>query len=96
MPLAANGGSTRTHALRAGSPAIDAGSNEDALDNDQRGPGHPRVAGAAADIGAYEWTLPPSLPVPGLSRHGAWWLVLALAMLVAGSGRRSAKTKNPP
>lgn len=57
-PLAFNGGPTRTHALLAGSPAIDAGepgcTNPDgiALTSDQRG--QPRPVGAACDIGAYE------------------------------------------
>jgi len=53
-PLANNGGATLTHALHAGSPAIDAGNNVAALDFDQRGSGFARVAGAAADIGAFE------------------------------------------
>ena len=54
LALADNGGPTRTHALDAGSPAIDAGNNAAALDFDQRGDGYLRVAGAAADIGAFE------------------------------------------
>jgi len=54
QPLAANGGSTRTHALTVGSTAIDAGSNPLTLDFDQRGSGYPRVVGSAADIGAFE------------------------------------------
>ena len=53
-PLADNGGPTRAHALLPGSPAIDVGSNPLALTTDQRGTGFPRVAGAAADMGAYE------------------------------------------
>jgi hypothetical protein len=53
-PLQDNGGATFTHALLPGSPAIDAGSNPAALDFDQRGSGFPRVAGASADIGAFE------------------------------------------
>jgi hypothetical protein len=52
--LANNGGPTSTHALRAGSPAIDAGNNVSGLSSDQRGPGFARVVGAAADIGAFE------------------------------------------
>ena len=52
--LADNGGPTRTHALRTGSPAIDRGNNEAGLGFDQRGRGVPRVNGAAADIGAFE------------------------------------------
>ncbi len=53
-PLAANGGATLTHALLAGSPAIDAGNNSANLDFDQRGPDFVRVAGASSDIGAFE------------------------------------------
>jgi hypothetical protein len=51
-PLAANGGITRTHALRAESPAIDAGNNSAGLVYDQRL--LPRVVGTNADIGAFE------------------------------------------
>jgi hypothetical protein len=54
-PLASNGGRTRTHALLPGSPAISLGNNAAALATDQRGPGFPRVIGAFADIGAYEF-----------------------------------------
>ncbi|MET0230899.1 MAG: right-handed parallel beta-helix repeat-containing protein [Rhodanobacteraceae bacterium] len=52
--LADNGGLTQTISLLAGSPAIDAGDNWTALEYDQRGPGHARIAGAACDIGAFE------------------------------------------
>lgn len=51
-PLAANGGPTRTHALRPRSPAVDAGDNADAPPTDQRG--RQRVAHGVIDIGAYE------------------------------------------
>lgn len=53
-PLADNGGPTFTHALLAGSPAIDRGSNPAALATDQRGPGFARVSGAGTDVGAFE------------------------------------------
>lgn len=53
-PLGFHGGSMRTHALSAGSPAINVGANSGNLPTDQRGSGFPRVVGAAADIGAYE------------------------------------------
>jgi CSLREA domain-containing protein len=46
------GGPTLTHALLAGSPAIDAGSNVDCPTTDQRGVVRPQ--GAACDIGAFE------------------------------------------
>jgi hypothetical protein len=52
--LANNGGLTETHALLAGSPAINAGANPLGLVNDQRGAGFARVAGGQADIGAFE------------------------------------------
>jgi hypothetical protein len=54
LPLADNGGPTRTHALRAGSPAEDAGNNASGDPSDQRGTGFPRVIGPSADIGAFE------------------------------------------
>ncbi len=55
-PLADNGGPTETHALLAGSPAIDAGSDDcPPPATDQRGVARPD--GAACDIGAFEWTI---------------------------------------
>ena len=51
-PLAANGGPSRTHALLAGSPAIDAASAADCPAFDQRGVTRPQ--GLACDIGSYE------------------------------------------
>jgi hypothetical protein len=50
-----NGGSTSTHSLSVGSPAIEAGNNEGGFSVDQRGAGFPRVIGANADIGAVEF-----------------------------------------
>lgn len=52
--LADNGGPTPTIAIAGWSPAVDRGNNNAGLSNDQRGAGFPRVAGAAADIGAFE------------------------------------------
>jgi hypothetical protein len=54
QPLANNGGPTQTHALGAGSPAIDTGNNDAVLSTDQRGYGFPRTVGAGTDIGAFE------------------------------------------
>ncbi|HKE48879.1 MAG TPA: choice-of-anchor Q domain-containing protein, partial [Rhodanobacteraceae bacterium] len=54
LPLAWNGGETRTHAIPATSPAHDAGLNPDGYDFDQRGHGYPRVDDTDPDIGAYE------------------------------------------
>jgi hypothetical protein len=58
-PLAFNGGPTQTHALLAGSPAIDHGINsDDALATDQRGVARPRDGDGNGsliiDIGAFE------------------------------------------
>ncbi len=50
-PLGNYGGTTPTHALLSGSPAINAGNNTNALPTDQRGA--PRVG--SVDIGAYEY-----------------------------------------
>ena len=64
-PLADNGGVTRTHAVLATSPVIDAGENAVAVDAegnplqfDQLNEGFDRVFGAAVDIGAVEFTTP--------------------------------------
>ncbi len=54
-PLAHNGGATRTHAIGAGSPAIDAGSNVANLTLDQRAGNFARKVGAEVDIGAFEF-----------------------------------------
>jgi CSLREA domain-containing protein len=62
-PLQLNGGHTRTHALLAGSPAIDKGFAPGEVTSDQRGSLFVRTFGAATDIGAFEvQPNPPSLP----------------------------------
>jgi hypothetical protein len=57
-PLTDNGGPTPTHALLAGSPAIDAGNNDGASETDQRGMPRPVDGGPTGrdrvDIGAFE------------------------------------------
>ncbi len=58
-PLANNGGPTQTHALLAGSPAIDKGNTT--LSGDQRGVFRPQ--GKADDIGAFEWQHQPTLSI---------------------------------
>ena len=54
-----NGGSTKTHALLSGSPAIDAGSNDYCPPIDQRGAFRPFDGNGdgnrVCDIGAYEY-----------------------------------------
>jgi predicted outer membrane repeat protein len=69
--LADNGGSVQTIALLAGSPAIDAGDNELAVDTDgsplltdQRGAGFDRIVLGTVDIGAFEIDqVPATAPV---------------------------------
>ncbi len=53
-PLADNGGPTETHALMAGSPAINRGFNFVASLTDQRLAGFPRTLDGATDMGAFE------------------------------------------
>ncbi|QIL73929.1 IPTL-CTERM sorting domain-containing protein (plasmid) [Diaphorobacter sp. HDW4B] len=62
-PLQNNGGSTQTHALLDGSPAIDAGASPSSLSTDQRGTGFARTVGSSPDIGAFEWR--PTLSIAG-------------------------------
>jgi len=76
-PLAENGGRSRTHALSADSPAIDAANNALALRPDgeplwydQRGYAFDRLVGLHVDIGAYEYRL------PGGELHGHKWFDL--------------------
>jgi hypothetical protein len=52
-PLADNGGPTLTHALLAGSPAIDAADAAVCPATDQRGVARPQ--GSACDVGSFEF-----------------------------------------
>ncbi|MEA5538343.1 choice-of-anchor Q domain-containing protein, partial [Limnoraphis robusta Tam1] len=61
--LANNGGFTETHALVSGSPAIDAASSSELTD--QRGVSRP--FGSNPDIGAVEFSLLDTIPVPAES-----------------------------
>ncbi|HEX5121993.1 MAG TPA: choice-of-anchor Q domain-containing protein, partial [Rhodanobacteraceae bacterium] len=56
LPLQFNGGPTRSRAPSSQSPAIGMGNNGAMRASDQRGPGYPRMTGAAAsvDIGAVQ------------------------------------------
>jgi parallel beta-helix repeat protein len=61
-PLADNGGGSLTHALLAGSPAIDAGNDATCLPLDQRNVVRPQ--GAHCDIGAFELIPASATPTP--------------------------------
>lgn len=60
--LADNGGETWTHALGAGSCALDTGDNPGGYATDQRGA--PRTSGTATDVGAFE-VLPTAIFLDG-------------------------------
>jgi hypothetical protein len=75
------------HLLFIGSPAIDAGSNPEGFETDQRGLGFPRVVGSGPDIGAIEGVTSPDFPVPAL----APWLVAMLSALLGVLGLRSRR-----
>ena len=74
--LADNGGSTRTHALLAGSSALGAGTSTGAPGTDQRGIARPR--GPKYDIGAYEaeaGSLTVTIEPEGAETDGARWSI---------------------
>src|SRR5207249_1910027 len=62
-PLQNNGGPTDTHALAAGSPAVDAAANAGCPATDQRGAARPFDGNGdgtpTCDIGAFELNIPP-------------------------------------
>jgi len=66
--LAGNGGPTQTHALLAGSPAIDAADDSGCPSTDQRGVSRPQDGdedgSAVCDIGAYELQPAQATPTP--------------------------------
>lgn len=90
LPLAANGGATRTHALSPSSPALDRGSNPNALLTDQRGEGYAREVGLGTDIGAVELQGQGAEPIAlsGLRSWGELALAAILALLGVHRARR--------
>ena len=97
LPLAYNGGATRTHALRGDSPGVDAGNNDTSLASDQRGIGYPRVVGTAADIGAFEYDglapIPAGAPTPASVPSLAAWASGVLVALLAIAGFRASTSQ---
>lgn len=93
LPLAFNGGPTRTHALAPDSPARDRGNNAQQLANDQRGPGFARVVDGRADIGAYE--IQGSTVEPVMLPAGSSWMTGALALLLSILGLAALRKRMP-
>jgi Right handed beta helix region len=91
QPLAQNGGSTATHALAAGSPAIDHGNNAANLTTDQRGTGFPRVLGRAADIGAFETIAAAVAAVPEAAPALSSGMLALLAAVLGWFGSRRSR-----
>ncbi len=87
-PLASNGGPTQTHALLAGSAALDAAPTCAGLTTDQRGTARPQ--GSACDVGAYELAVAvvAATPIP----TGNVWAMIGF-MLLAGLGAVHARSR---
>jgi hypothetical protein len=97
LPLMNNGGPTRTHALVAGSPAIDQGDNPGGRGTDQRGFGYPREFNGVADIGAFEYqgTAAEPLAVPSMGSWASLLLMALLTMIGIRRRRTDIKSLNP-
>jgi hypothetical protein len=85
-PLSDNGGTTSTHALLPGSPALGMGINPLGLATDQRG--EPRLRGSRVDIGAFEALVPPTPrgAATGSGTHHVAWVDDAGNVLVYQQG----------
>ena len=90
LPLAMNGGPTRTHAIDVSSPAYGAGLNPLGFATDQRGAGFPRTVDLRTDIGAFQAPTGSALifRVPVLDRIGLALMALALAIGGFAAARR--------
>ena len=94
-PLADNGGPTQTHALLAGSPAIDNGTGSGATATDQRGV----AAEGVRDSGAYEFTAAMNaLAIEKLINHRVRETPDTAAQLLVGTRYRAEYkvTNNSP
>ena len=92
-PLANNGGQTRTHALRPGSPAVDKATcsdiGGDPITNDQRFESRPWGPPAACDVGAYEAKPDPTniktaTPATNVAYHGEVTYTIVVTNSAAG------------
>jgi CSLREA domain-containing protein len=96
LPLASNGGPTRTHAIDVSSPAYGAGFNPLGLATDQRGTGFPRTIDLRTDIGAYQAPTGSTLifRVPFMDRLGLS-LMFLLLMVAGGVALLRGRTRPP-
>ena len=76
-PLEGNGGTTPTHRLPLGSPAIDAGDSTTCEPEDQRGRERQPPGSGLCDIGAFEFDGSAQASVPACSQTGAIPVALA-------------------
>ena len=84
-PLANNGGPTQTHALLAGSPAVDTGSGDcPPPTTDQRSVTRPQ--GASCDIGAFEFEVAPTVRSGDVDCNQAVNSIDAALILQYGAG----------
>ncbi len=103
--LGNNGGPTMTMLPLAGSPLIDAGDPAftGPPNNDQRGPGYPRIVNGVVDIGATEYAAaaPPGpgpvgyVAVPGLGNAGKLGLGVLLGLAGLAVARRRQQVTVP-
>ena len=84
-PLQDNGGTTLTHALSPGSPAINTGDPNftPPPDYDQRGPGFDRVVSGRLDIGSFE--VQPATPTPTPTPTGCFVTSTACGSVLVGT-----------
>ncbi len=95
-----NGGATQTVALQAGSPALNAGSNALAVDQngnplafDQRGAGFGRIIEGTVDIGAFEaQTTAATILIEGFVRTATGAPIVGAIVTLSGSAQETMLT----